>query len=335
MDDLFQVRTLTKAVNAIPAPNRRIYNRLFAGKDNPQKSDRMAFDVISGSEGILKTISVIEPATVDDKTDRKTITLKAPRLSNKRFIHVAELNSIRGMGQMSVETMKRRIAIELKDMRNKHDRTLEFWAVGALKGMIYDSDLSTVLVDYNVDGSFHPVLTGSLLWTDPTSNPITNLRAWKRQIEDSCGATVLEWVAFLGSQVMDALLEHSGVLAYLITDKGSEIAENGRISKLADVELIECNHGFKDESDVLHRFIDSDSFLLVGVCDDLVEVLVAPVVDDDAPFGVGNVSEKNRPQLFFSKSWKENDPSGRWIKCESRPLPVLRRPGGVIFATTV
>ncbi|WP_319405142.1 major capsid protein [uncultured Desulfosarcina sp.] len=335
MDDLFRVRTLTQAVNAIPASNRKIYNRIFTGKERGQTSDLMAFDVITGSEGILKTISVMAPATVDDKTSRKTVTLKAPRLSNKRFIHVAELNSIRAMGEIGVETMKRRIAIELKDMRNKHDRTLEFWAVGALKGMIYDSDLSSVLVDYNVDGSFHPVLTGNSLWTDPASNPITTLRAWKKQIEDNIGTTVLEWVAFLGSQVMGALLEHSGVLAYLIDDKGSEIAENGRISRLAGIELIECNHSFRDESDVLHRLIDPDSFLLVGVCDDLVEVMIAPVVDDDAPFGVGNVNEKNMPQLFFSKSWKKKDPSGRWIKCESRPLPVLRRPGGVIFAKAV
>ena len=272
---------------------------------------------------------------MDEKTNRKTVTLEAPRLANKRFIATAELTEIRAMGEMGVESMKRRIARELKDMRNKHDRTLEFWAVGALKGMIYDSDLSTVLVDYNVDGSFHPVLTGSALWTDPASNPIANLRAWKKQIEDNCGTTVLEWVAFLGTQVMDALLDHSGILAFLLTDNGSEIAETGRISRLSKVELIECNHNFLDESDVLHRFIDPDSFLLVGVCDDLVEVLVAPVVDDDAPFGVGNVNEKNMPQLFFSKSWKKDDPSGRWIKCESRPLPVLRRPGGVIFAKTV
>ena len=248
MDNLFQVRTLTKAVNAIPAINRIIFDRIFAGKEHGQPTDRMAFDVITGSEGILLPISVTAPATVDDKINRKTVTVDAPRMSNKRFIHVSELNNARAMGEIGLQTMKRRIALELKDMRNKHDRTLEFWAVGALKGTIYDSDLSTVIVDYNVDGLFHPVLTGSDLWTDPASNPITRLRAWKRQIADNCGADVLEWIGFLGTQVMDALLEHSGVLAWMKEEKGGEIAESGRISKLSEVELIECNHGFADES---------------------------------------------------------------------------------------
>ena len=78
---------------------------------------------------------------------------------------------------------------------------------------------------------------------------------------------------------------------------------------------------------------------MIGLCDDLVDMPFAPVVDDDAPNGVGNVTYDQSgnpvPALFFSKSWKIQDPSGRWVKVESRPLPVLKRPGAVITATAV
>ena len=60
-----------------------------------------------------------------------------------------------------------------------------------------------------------------------------------------------------------------------------------------------------------------------------------PVVDDDAPGGVGNVTADGNGVLYFSKSWKKQDPSGRWVKAEARPLPVLQRPGAVVDARVV
>lgn len=335
MDNLFKIRTLTAAVNAIKAPARRVYNRIFAGFENMQPSDRLAFDVISGSEKLLSNISIFAPASVDDKTSRKTITLTAPRIANKRFVATAELNAYRQFGTAGVEMMKDRIAREQKDMRGKHDRTLEFWAVNALKGKIYDSDMTTVMVDYNVDASHTPTLTGTDLWTDAASNPIAKLRAWKQMIEDDSAANIDAWVAFIGSGVMDALLVNSAVRELLKTDKGSQIAENGRIQRLAEVELDEYNGSYLDSSSTRQRLIASDELLLVGICDELADVPYAPVVDDDAPGGVGNVGAGGQGTMFFSKSWKEKDPSGRWVKCESRPLPVLKRPGAVINATVI
>jgi len=74
---------------------------------------------------------------------------------------------------------------------------------------------------------------------------------------------------------------------------------------------------------------------LIGFCADLVDVPYAPIVDDDAPGGVGNIDAKGSGVLYFSKAWPEKDPSGRWIKAETRPLPVLQRPGAVIYAKVV
>jgi len=336
MDDLFKIRILTTAVNAIKAPAMKVYNRIFRGKEHMEPSDRLAFEIISGSEGILKNISIYAPASVTDKTGRKTVTMQAPRIAEKRFIATAELNALRAYGkQVGTEMMKDRIARELKDMRGVSDRTLEFWAVNALKGQILDADLTTVLVDYNMDPSHKPTLTALDLWTDAASDPINKIREFKRLIEDDSAAAITGWVAFLGYEVMDALLKHAGVKDFLKYDKGSQLAENGRIARLAEVELEEYNGSFLDDAASRHRFINSDEFMLVGTCDELVDVPYAPVVDDDAPGGVGNIGANGQGVLYFSKSWKKQDPSGRWVKVETRPLPVLQRPGAVVDATVV
>jgi len=336
MEDLFKIRVLTAAVNAMKAPVMKVYNRIFRGKEHMEPSDRLAFEIITGSQKILKNISIYAPATVTDKTGRKVVTLTAPRLASKRFIHTAELNALRAYGeQIRTEMMKTRIAREQKDMRNEHDRTLEFWACNALKGIIYDSDLTTELVNYNVDSSHTPEESGDDLWTATNCNPINQIRKYKRLIQDDSNAAISEWVSFIGYEAMDALLKNTTVLNLLKYEKGRKIAEEEDVARLAKTEINEYDGSFIDDEGTRQRFIGKEYFMLIGICDDLADVPYAPVVDDDAPGGVGNIDANGNGVMFFSKSWKKQDPSGRWIKTEARPLPVLQRPGAVVYAKVV
>ena len=340
MDNLFRIRVLTQAVNKMRTASTVLYDRFFRPRANMQSTDRLAFDIISGSEAVLKNISIYAPAEVTDKTSRKTVTLQAPRLAQKRFIHTSELNALRAYGaQASVEMMESRIARELMDMRAMHDRTLEYWAANALRGKIYDADGVTVLVDYGMATSHKPTLTGDDLWTSANSDPINRLRAFQQTIEDDSGAPITSWYGAVGSQVMDALLSHAGVRDLLKYTQGPQLATTGRVAGLAGVELEEYNASYLTTKTVgtttkttRKRFIEADHILLVGMTDDLVDCPYAPVVDSEAPGGVGN---SGAGEMFFSKSWEEKDPSGRWVKTEARPLPVLQRPDCVIYAKVV
>jgi len=336
MDNIFKTRVLTTAVNMMETPELRVYKRYFQGKEHLEPTDRLAIDVIAGSQRILGNISVAAPATVTTKTNLKTITLEAPRLSSKRFIGVYELNAVRAWGaQMASEMMQSRIAREQMDMRGEHDRTLEFWAVNALMGKIYDSDLTTVLVDYNLDDTHSITLTGDDLWSASTSEPIKKIRAWKKLIEDDAGTNITGFHAYVGGDVMDALLEHADVIDNMKYQRGAQIVETGRIALIAGVTVEEYNGSYIDADGTRQRFIGSDEVLLIGECADLVDTPYAPVVSDEAPGGVGNVNASGAGVLFFSDSWKEKDPDGRWIRNEARPCPALQRPGAIIKATVV
>jgi hypothetical protein len=333
MDNLFKSRVLTAAINEMFSPSMMIYRTLFAGKEHMEATDRLAFDVITGSEDVLGEIAVEAPATVTDHNSRKTVTVTAPRLAQKRFISSASLNALRGYGEpVATAQMQQTVARELQDMRLKHDRTLEMWAADAMKGQIYDNDRSTVLVDYNMSDSHKPTLSGTELWTNASSDPIENLRTWKRMIEDDSGTGIDSFLAFVGFNAMTALLDHDNIRDYFKYTEGSRIAQMGRISNVAEVDMKEYNGSYKDKNSTRRRFIPEDYIMLVGVTPDITDMPYAPVVDDDAPGGVGN---SGAGRVFFSKSWKEKDPSGRWIKTESRPLPVLQRPGCVVYAKVV
>lgn len=333
MDSLFKTRTLTTSINALRAPGRKIFQQCFASKLNYQPTDRLAFDIVSGNETVLSNIKIDAPASVGVKTGRRTITTIAPRLAEKRLIHTYEINAMRGYGeQSSVELMSKRIAREQLDMRNMFDRTLEFWAANALRGKIYDADLTTILVDYGLSGTHAPALLLTNRWTDSSSNPIANIRAWKLLIEEDSGHEITGWRAYAGNSVMGALLNHSKVTDLLAFERGRQIAEDGYIVKLAGVTIEEYNGSFLDSTGTRKRFVEDDEFILIGEGADVFDCPYAAVVDEDAHGGVG---QGGTGQLFFSKSWKEEDPSGRWIKGESRPLPVLQRPDAIVVATAI
>lgn len=331
MDNLFKTRTLTMAVNAMRKPGRLLADKFFNPKLRGEDTPRLAFDIISGSETVLKTIRAEDPAIIGQKTGRVTVTMEAPRLSEKRLIHNYELIAMRAYGDAyATEKMSARIAREQFDMRNKFDRTIEFWCAHALRGQILDSDLTTVLLDFSFRGTHLPVLTGTDKWTDALSNPINDIRDWKLLIEEDSGHEITGWSAVCGHKTMDALINNSKVLELLKYQGGPQLLQSGYVVNIAGVNITEYNGSWKTDAGARTRFVATNDFILVGEGYDVFDFPFARTIDDEDPGGTGN---PGAPSLFFSNSWVEKDPSGRWIKVESCPLPVVVRPDAIIRAT--
>lgn len=330
MDNIFKTRALTTAVNIIKPTATRILDKVFSRKKR-ELTDRFAWDIRTTSEKILTSIRVSAEAHVRDKAGRKTVTVVGPRFSEKTFIPASDLNAIRAFGsQAGPELMRERVGQEQFDMRMEIDRTREFMAATALRGKVIDAEGNT-LVDYSFAGAHTPTLTGTALWTHDDSNPLNNIRAWKKLIGQAAG-NVSSWVAFSGSDAMDALLANSAALDLLKYTAGRQIAEDGRITSLAGVGIEEYFGSYLDNSGTRQDLIEADKFILIGLAPDIAAELYAPVIDLKAQGGVGS---GQKASIFYSKSWEVEDPSGRWIKVESRPLPVLYRPECIIYATVI
>lgn len=329
MDKLFRTRALTKAVNMIKPGPTRILDKVFKNKSR-QMTSRFAWDIISGSDTLLDNLKVGDPASIETGTGLRTITCEAPRYAPKRFFSAADLDAIRQTGtQNSQALMSEKIAKNLRDMKSKVDRTREFQAAKAITGQIVDKN-GVVLVDYNFTAAQKPVLTGTDLWTDAASDPLANIRTWQKQIVRLVGD--VEFFSFTNKGAMDALLNNSNARELMKYTIGDQLAKKGRIANLAGTEIEEYWGSYTTDAGVVTDMIPNDAFIMVGVSMDTAEELFAPVVDLDDPSGVG----KNRPaSMFFSKSWDQKDPSGRFVKVESRPLPVIYKPECIIWATVI
>jgi hypothetical protein len=330
MDNLFKTRVLCETVNKITPVKTRILDIVF-GRKKLQISDLFAWDVVSGSETVLGNLKPGEPATIRAALGRKTVTCAGPRFAEKTFLAASDLNAIRAVGsQFAPELMSTRIAEEQTDMRAKMDRTREFMASKALAGQVVDA-AGVVLCDYNFPAAQKPVLVGKNLWTDSESVVLKNIRAWKKLIGQAVNS-VDKFIAFASSTAMDALLMNPGVQELLKYNSGSQIAEEGRIAQLAGVQIEEILSSYVDGNGLRQDFIPDGYLVLVGVSSENAGELFAPIVDLKDPNGVGS---GNAASMFFSKSWEVEDPSGRWIKVEARPLPVLFKPECIVYAKVV
>jgi len=327
---VFSVTALSMAVNLMRPATTSVLDKVFSRKKG-QLTDQFSWDIKFSSERLMKNIRVSDEATVSDGIGRKNVSCKAPRFADKRFIAAADLNAMRAFGsQVETQLLTERVGDEQYDMRQKIDLTREFMAVKALGGQVVD-EAGTVLVDYNFPAEQLPVLAGAALWTDADSDPVKNLRAWKKQIKQGAGL-ITGFYAFCGSGAMDALLNNPKALELMKYLAGKQIAEEGRISYLAGVEIEEYIGSYIDADGDRQDFIGDDEFIMIGVGPDIAAELYAPVIDLKAPTGVGKGKAAN---LFFSKMWEVEDPSGQWVKVESRPLPVIIRPQAIIKATVI
>ena len=319
--DNFTPRRLTMAINKMKPVKTLILDKVFKRKKRSLTSI-FAWDVKTSANTLMESISTSAEATVRSGLGKIEVTCKAPRYAEKELITAADLVEMRKFGDAAAaELLKERVAEEQADIRASVDLTREFQAVKALEGIVVDKK-GKILVDYKVPAEMKPVLAGAALWGDDASSPIKNIRAWKKQISRSCGGVVTEFVAYCGSAAMDALIDNPNVLEKLKFVLGQQVAEEGRVARLAKVSIEEYDGSYTDDDGVVHDMIPENVFALVGIVHDGAAELFAPVVDLDAPGGVGKGKEAD---IFFSKMWDVKDPSGKWIKVESRPLPVLTR----------
>jgi hypothetical protein len=326
MDALFRARNLTEVVNKIKTVKTEILDIVF-GRKKYQTSSLISWDVKSGTERILKNLKAADPAQIQKTAGKAMITVEAPRFAPKRFIPASKLDSLRRLGDVAPELIADAVNDELTDMKAAIDRTREFQAAKALSGQIVD-DAGVVLVDYGFSGTQTPTLAGKAKWTDSESNPLTAIRAWKKIIIQAVG-DVSRFVAFCPSDVMDSLLTNPALSELIKYNIGAQVAEQGRIATVAGVEIHEILGSYLDSSAVRHDMVAATYFILVGIAPENAAEMYAPVVDLADPNGVG---KGQAASMFFSKSWDEEDPSGRWIKAEARPLPALLKPECVVYA---
>ena len=210
--------------------------------------------------------------------------------------------------------------LEFEEGVNSIDRRIEFMATKSITTGTVSivGDGVDDVVDFQMKATHLKTLTGTALWTDAGSDPIKDLRAWKREVVKDSG--VMPDKAILGSDVIDAFTANAAVQKYLNVrriDLGSVKPENigegatywGSIEGL---DIYSYDAYYTDDAGNIQEIFPVDKILLGST-------MAKTVLNYGA---IKDLKSGSFVGAIFAKSWEVEDPSARFVLFQSAPLPV-------------
>lgn len=141
----FKASDVSDAINIVP----NSYGLLNERNVFPVKgvaTSTVSIESHAGQLNLLPTSqSSTGPGTVGKVGKRKMVTLSIPRIEHDEHIDPKEVQDVTAMGGNELKTMATLLNDKLATARAKHDITLEWHRIGALKGSIKDADGSELL----------------------------------------------------------------------------------------------------------------------------------------------------------------------------------------------
>lgn len=323
--DAFNVVELTEAMNNLPYKPKRIGQLgLFAPKGVTTRSI-----IIEERDGVLQLLVSQPwgaPAPVSKKQDRRARSFTIPHFPLCDTVMASEVQGVRAFGSATeTEAVAQVVNDKLAVMRSAHEITLEWLRAGAIKGVVFDGDLESVLIDlykeYNVSKQAD---VNHILGTDGTSQKSLCLGI-VRTIEEALGEIGYDHIhALCGKDWFDAFVEHPTVkAAYERYQDGAFLREDQRSGfPFAGIVFEEYRGKIGSQS-----FIADDEvrYFPVGA-PGLFQTIYAP-----ADY-IETVNTVGLP--FYAKQQMMDFDKGINIETQSNPLCICTRPRTLIRGYT-
>jgi hypothetical protein len=285
----------------------------------------------NGILNLLPTMPVGAPGTGNKMGKRTVRTFSVPHIPVDDFITPSEFEGIRAFGS---ETEMKSLAIvmneHLQAARNKFDITIEYLRMGALKGIILDSDGSTIYNLYT-EFSITPKVVAFALTTS-TTKIVDKCREVIRHIEDNLRGEIYSSIRCLCSETFfDSLITHDNVEEYYLNHSAALQLVNGDPRKgfsFGGITFEEYRGTATEGDGTVRPFIAAgDAHCYPEGTSSTFRTLYAP-----GDF-IETVNTLGKP--LYAK--QATDPMGRRVDLhvQSNPLPICYRPGILVRGTRI
>lgn len=325
--DAFSMAALTAAINKIP----NTYGRLAQLNLMPGKGVRTRTVLIEEKNGVLNllpTKPVGAPGTVGQVGKRKVRSFAIPHIPHDDVVLPEEVQGLRAFGsETELDQQSRLIAEKLANMRAKHAITLEYHRMGALKGIILDSDLSTIANLYTEFGVVAKVIDFAL--DNAATEVLLNVYELKRHVEQNLKGEVSSGIRVLCSPTFfDALVTHAKVKeAYQRWQDGEALRSDLRTAfKFGGVLFEEYMGQASDADGNVRKFIaDDEAHAFPEGTNDTFTTLFAPADFNETANTLGLELYAKQEERKFGRGWD--------LHTQSNPLPLCLRPEVLVKLT--
>lgn len=289
--------------------------------------DFFEFEVLEGSKGIASFRNPDAPANVSDNTIRKRVTVKLRNLREKRRIKESTIRLLDAPGRKGFkEKAATKIARELQDIDNVIMRTWEKYAWDCV------TTGTLTLPEHGVDQSYDfgltntVDLTGDALWSAAaTATPLANLLSWSELVTRGAGEQATD--VYMTSVAFRHLMASAEVVAKVDDDSKKEFLRTGKLVDIANLTIHLIDWGF-DNAGTFNYFLggETGNKVIVKAPGPVGFFVDGPAMDSKAPDGLTGK---------FSKSWEQEDPTGRWLLECHQGIPGLTEPDRLYTATVL
>lgn len=221
-DDAFSLVSLTAVINKVQHVPGRAGELAFAGVGEGVATTTVSFEETNESLTLIETSPRGGPAPVNTQDKRTVRALNIPHIKLEENIGAHQIQGVRALGSMDTLRGARSVVDgQIGKMGRRHDLTLENLRLGAVRGIIYDADGTTVLGNlFNLFGvtAPNPVGFDDVFVGDPTAETLQTvrrraqevLRFMKRNIKAPWPGSARVHV-FCGDNFFDKLIESTSV----------------------------------------------------------------------------------------------------------------------------
>ncbi len=217
----------------------------------------------------------------------------------------------------------------------KLDNLLEWMAAMAImdgKVVIKGEDYPEVTVDFQRDPSLTQVNAGAAKWDQPTSDPLGDIYAMRRNAQDLSGATITRNI--FGADAWDAFAAQVDLRDMMDTNFGGQdvkvsLIRDGFMETREFMGYIQgSNGGGRIEAWVdTTRYIDPETGSQKFLVDQGSVIGVSSMVNGVRCFGA--IKDKRagyQAMERFRKNWEQEYPSQEFLLLQSAPIMVPREP---------
>jgi hypothetical protein len=225
--DAFSMMELTAAINDVPYVPGRV-GELGVFSEASVRTTLVSIEKQGATLALIPVTARGAPPVQNKKDGRTMYDFRIPRLAVSDTVSAEEVQGIRAFGTESeIKAVQTEVMERGVRMARNLDATLEHHRMGALKGIVYDADGTTPLL--NLFTAFGVSAQTEIAWNiDGTS--VGDLRpkvsALIRSIEDELGGLQYSSILVLTSaQFFDDLTQHGEVRETYLYQQGSVLRE--------------------------------------------------------------------------------------------------------------
>lgn len=210
-NNAFSLISLTDTVNAMPYQPQRI-SRLGLFEEQGVATTIVSIEQRNGSLSLIPTSPRGGVGFENAHIKNKLRNFNVPHYELSDTVMADEIQNVRLFGtENELAGVQQVVDMRLMEMNSKHDATLEYARLGALKGIITDADGTTVL--YNLFTEFGVTQTViDLLLGTATTDILGLMTQISGSVEDALGAQIYDHIhVFMGKTLFAKFISHAKI----------------------------------------------------------------------------------------------------------------------------